>query len=511
MKQRKIFALLLAFAMTLGTTAAFAANDFADVPEDAYYAPAVDWALEKGVTTGKSADSFAPGDTVTRAEAAVFLWRMAGQPETARPETFADVEADANNGWYKTAVEWAVEQGVTNGTGGGNFSPAGTCSRGMILTMLYRMQGSPYDALLEAELPADGEDLTLEELGSALVQSMVASIRSTNALSDVKEGDYFEIPVIWAMLNGVLGENQMDAGESSAAVRPGAPCPRGEMVYFLYRASGDAPAPAIPGAVETGTIPETVVFDGDGVKITVTGVETDSSGDARLALTIANGTAKALRIDMDAFSVNTYALSPQVYIPVEDEDGFVFYSDAVAAPGETSDFFVSLSTLDDMGVTAVCELELKPALAEVEPSEDGYDYVDEFAVGGTTRIQTSLYAEGASYDREGTPVCDRDGLKILVTGAENSEYNGPQIAVYVYNGGAESVSLDLAGLKLDGESCEAFFSPIVPAGKRYAGRIHISADDIPAAKEAELTFRRMDPETWEPAETFDSVKITFAD
>lgn len=51
----------------------------------------------------------------------------------------------------------------------------------------------------------------------------------------------------------------------------------------------------------------------------------------------------------------------------------------------------------------------------------------------------------------------------------------------------------------------------MPAGKRYAGRIHISADDIPAAKEAELTFRRMDPETWEPAETFDSVKITFAD
>ena len=60
---------------------------------------------------------------------------------------------------------------------------------------------------------------------------------------------------------------------------------------------------------------------------------------------------------------------------------------------------------------------------------------------------------------------------------------------------------------------EAFFSPDVPAGKRYAGKVYISFDydDVPAAKEAELTFRKMDPETWEPVETFESAKVTFTD
>ena len=85
--------------------------------------------------------------------------------------------------------------------------------------------------------------------------------------------------------------------------------------------------------------------------------------------------------------------------------------------------------------------------------------------------------------------------------------------MFIYNGGKENVSLEIAELKLDGVSYDSFFSPNVPAGKRYAGEIHISLDfdNIPTAKEAELTFRKMDPETWKTIETFDSVKVTFAD
>ena len=443
MKQRKIFALLLAVVMTLGTTAVFAASEFTDVSEDAYYAEAVDWAVEKEITNGKDG-GFAPDDIVTRAEAVTFLWRMAGEPVPSQTETFADVEADANNSWYKTAVHWAVEKGVTNGTGGGNFSPTVPCSRGMILTMLYRMQGNPWDAAMTAKVPENSEDMTLEDLGNALVQGMVQGVRSENALADVKEGDYFELPVIWAMTNGVLSENQIDMNATPAAVRPGAPCPRGEMVYFLYHASGDAPEPVPEGAVETGTIPETVVFDKDDVKITAKSIESEGLSDVWVTMTMANGSGKTLRIDMDECFVNTFALPAQVSIPVESEDGIVFYSDAVVAPGETRDILVMLNSIGDKGIQSVCELEMKLVLTEVEKAEDGYDYVADFATGELVSIQTSLYTEGASYDMEGTTIYDKDRLKLIVTKAENDEYSGPQITVYAYNGGSENVSLELA-------------------------------------------------------------------
>ena len=509
MKCRKLFALLLAAIMTLGAAPAFAASDFTDVPEDAYYASAVDWALEKGVTTGRSADSFAPDATVTRAEAATFLWRMAGEPAPAQTETFTDVEADANNSWYKTAVQWAVEQGITNGTGNGNFSPTVTCSRGMILTMLYRMQGSPWDAAMAATVPENKEDWTLQDFGNDMVQSIVGGLRAGNGFADVHEGDYFELPVAWASF-GILGTQHVDM--EARTVQPEAPCPRGEMVYFLYRVSGDAPAPKPEGAIETGTIPETVVFDKDSVKITVTGIGTDSYSDARLTLTIVNGSAKTLRVDTDECFVNTFALPAQVTIPVEDEDGVTFYADAVVAPGETKDFLVMLNSIGDKGIQSVCELEMKIVLTEVEQAGDGYDYVADFATGDLVSIRTSLYTEGTSYDMEGTSIYDKDGLKLIVTKAENDEYSGPQVVVYAYNGGSEDVSLELAELKLDGVSYDGFCYLNVPAGRRSVEKVYISYDydNVPVPKEVEIAFQRMDAETGEPAATFDAVKVPFA-
>ena len=108
---------------------------FTDVAADAYYAQAVLWAVENGITNGTSETTFSPGQTCTRAHAVAFLYRMSGSPAAAG-STFSDVAADA---YYRAAVAWAVEKGITNGTSGTTFSPDDTCTRGQIVTFLYRL------------------------------------------------------------------------------------------------------------------------------------------------------------------------------------------------------------------------------------------------------------------------------------------------------------------------------------------------------------------------------------
>ena len=108
---------------------------FTDVAADAYYAQAVLWAVENGITNGTSETTFSPDQTCTRAHAVAFLYRMSGSPAAAG-STFSDVAADA---YYSTAVAWAVEKDITNGTSGTTFSPDDTCTRGQIVTFLYRL------------------------------------------------------------------------------------------------------------------------------------------------------------------------------------------------------------------------------------------------------------------------------------------------------------------------------------------------------------------------------------
>ena len=109
---------------------------------------------------------------------------------------------------------------------------------------------------------------------------------------------------------------------------------------------------------------------------------------------------------------------------------------------------------------------------------------------------------------------EADGLKVLLLQAENREYSGPTITLYVYNGGSEDVQLELAELKLDGEIKDGFFGmDNLPAGKRAVTEVSTFIEDydnIPVVKEAELTLRTVDPETWEPRAVFDPVKVTFA-
>lgn len=108
---------------------------FADVAEDAYYAQAILWAVENGITKGTSETTFSPDQTCTRAHAVAFLYRLAGSPAVTG-SSFQDVAADA---YYNAAVAWAVQQGITNGTSETTFSPDETCTRAQIVTFLYRM------------------------------------------------------------------------------------------------------------------------------------------------------------------------------------------------------------------------------------------------------------------------------------------------------------------------------------------------------------------------------------
>ena len=111
-----------------------AKNPFTDVKADAYYYDAVLWAVENGITSGTSATTFAPDATVTRAQTVTFLYRAAGSP-AASGSSFSDVSSDA---YYANAVAWAVEKGITTGTSEGKFSPNANCTRAQIVTFLYR-------------------------------------------------------------------------------------------------------------------------------------------------------------------------------------------------------------------------------------------------------------------------------------------------------------------------------------------------------------------------------------
>ena len=113
---------------------------FIDVAEGSYYEEAIDWAVEKGITNGVSSNMFAPNDPCTRAQIVTFLWRAAGSPAPKSMSSFTDVPADA---FYAKAVAWAVENGITSGTGESKFSPNSTCTRAQAVTFLYRASGNP--------------------------------------------------------------------------------------------------------------------------------------------------------------------------------------------------------------------------------------------------------------------------------------------------------------------------------------------------------------------------------
>ena len=172
-----------------------AATSFADVPANAYFADAVKWAVDKGITNGLSDTMFGPYESCTRAQIVTFLWRAASSPEPKTASSFTDVPASA---YYAKAVAWAVENGITNGMTETTFAPNATCTRGQSVTFLYRaLKGT-----------ASG---------------------STN-FTDVKSDAFYADAINWAVANNVTN------GTSNTTFSPNADCTRAEIVTFLYRA-----------------------------------------------------------------------------------------------------------------------------------------------------------------------------------------------------------------------------------------------------------------------------------
>ena len=108
---------------------------FTDVSDNAFYKNAVCWAVSEGIARGTSDITFSPDQTVTREQAITFLWRANGSPMVSYDNLFTDVPKDA---FYFDAVQWAVNKGITQGTSNTTFSPNQSCTRAQIMTFLYR-------------------------------------------------------------------------------------------------------------------------------------------------------------------------------------------------------------------------------------------------------------------------------------------------------------------------------------------------------------------------------------
>ena len=169
---------------------------FVDVPENSYYEEAVDWAEENGITQGTDDTHFSPNDICTRAQAVTFLWRTAGSPAPkSTTMPFTDIPTGS---YYYNAVLWAVENDITKGTSGSTFSPDAICSRAQIITFLWRSEKSP-------------------------------AAGTANPFVDVKSTSYYADAVLWAVKKGIT------MGTTSTTFSPDADCTRAQIVTFLWR------------------------------------------------------------------------------------------------------------------------------------------------------------------------------------------------------------------------------------------------------------------------------------
>lgn len=173
-------------------------SSFTDVSPAAYYAVPVAWAVKQEITAGTGGGKFSPNDPCTRAQAMTFLWKAMGSPAVSTENNFSDVSESA---YYFDAVNWAVANGVTSGTGDGKFSPDQKCTRAQIVTFLWKAAGS-------------------QRIGNGV-------------FSDVPADAYYNSAVSWAVANGIT------SGTGDGKFSPDDHCTRGQIVTLLWHDMGE--------------------------------------------------------------------------------------------------------------------------------------------------------------------------------------------------------------------------------------------------------------------------------
>lgn len=177
-------------------------TQFTDVPVGQWYADAVKWALEQGITTGASETTFAPNNSCDRAQIVTFLWRANGSP---KPESSLNPFTDIKAGdYFYEAALWAYENGITTGTSETTFAPDLTCTRAQAVTFQWRAAGKP-------------------------------AASASNAFTDVESGAYYTDAVAWAVEQGIT------TGASATTFAPNGNCTRAQIVTFLWRAAANGP------------------------------------------------------------------------------------------------------------------------------------------------------------------------------------------------------------------------------------------------------------------------------
>jgi len=167
-----------------------------DIDSSSYCYKATVCAIQNNITAGTSETTFSPNDACTRGQIVTFLWRAAGSPSPKNGNNpFKDVKKSQ---YYYKAVLWAVENGITTGTSKTTFEPNASCTRGQVVTFLWRAKGSP-------------------------------SVSSSNPFTDIESNQYYYNAVLWAV------KNKITTGTSSTAFSPDDSCTRGQIVTFLYR------------------------------------------------------------------------------------------------------------------------------------------------------------------------------------------------------------------------------------------------------------------------------------
>jgi hypothetical protein len=190
---------LVATALLALASPASGTGGFGDSMPDRFYTEAVQWMVDEDITTGTTPTCFSPDDSVTRGQAAAFMWRMEGEPAPGAPHSFVDVGA----AWQQDPVSWMVNKKITTGTSGTTYSPDDNLTRGQMAALLHRLAGEP-----PAPPPTDFADV-------------VTSWQVT--------------PVGWMVKEGIT------TGTSSTTFSPEATVTRGQLATFFHRYKGEPP------------------------------------------------------------------------------------------------------------------------------------------------------------------------------------------------------------------------------------------------------------------------------